>query len=246
MNNADRLPTLFEDDPGFLEATDIDTEDADGGDDGKPPVLRSLSLSQDEILTSILTLTGREEFDADITYGNGAFYRRRVPEPRLKFDIDPQAEGVTEASSTDLPLEDGSLGSVVFDPPFLTYVRQGRTGNGKMIMSGRFAGYWRYEELVEHYTKTLDEVSRVLEVGGHLVFKCQDVHHNHMLHATHSFVIQWAYERGLRLEDIFVLGSNHRLPSPNRKGTQRHARIFHSYFLLFKKIKPGLKIGPSF
>lgn len=210
------------------------------------PVVRSLSANQDDILNGILTLRKLDSFDADITYGNGSFYRRTVPEPRLKFDIDPQVDGVVNASSSALPLADASLRSIVFDPPFLTYVRQNRTGNGSMIMAGRFAGYWRYEELVEHYTQTLDEAARVLETDGILVFKCQDVQHNHRMHATHSFVIQWAFERGLRLEDIFVLGATHRLPAPNRKGTQKHARIFHSYFLLFSKVKPGLKIGPEF
>lgn len=29
----------------------------------------------------------------------------------------------------------------------------------------------------------------------------------------------------------------HRLPSPNRLGVQRHARIFHSYFLVLQKLK---------
>ena len=36
------------------------------------------------------------------------------------------------------------------------------------------------------------------------------------------------------LADLFVLPAKHRLPSPNRAGTQKHARIFHSYFLVLE------------
>lgn len=208
--------------------------------------VQSLSYSQEEILSSILALRGLDRFDADVTYGNGVFYRGSIPEPAVKFDIDPQCEGVVAASSSALPVADASLGSVVFDPPFLTYVRSGRDGNGSMIMAGRFAGYWRYDELVEHYRDTLGEAARVLSDGGTLVFKCQDIVHNHQLHPTSAYVIQWAHTMGLRLVDTYVLGASHRLPAPNRKGSQRHARIHHSYFLVFEKRPAGRKVGPDF
>jgi hypothetical protein len=35
---------------------------------------------------------------------------------------------------------------------------------------------------------------------------------------------------------MFILAANHRMPSPNRAGAQKHARIFHSYFLVFKRL----------
>jgi tRNA G10 N-methylase Trm11 len=153
----------------------------------------------------------------------------------MRFDIDPQQQGVAATCSTDLPLEANSLGSIVFDPPFLTYVRAGRSGNGSMIMSNRFSGYWRYDELETHYRATLAECDRVLRKGGVLIFKCQDIIHNHRMHCTHVNVIRWAAEVGFRLKDLFVLAANHRMPSPNRAGKQKHARIFHSYFLVLEK-----------
>lgn len=198
-------------------------------------VVRSTSHSQTTILRDAarLHLPG-DWWEADLTYGKGGFWKG-LDEPRLKFDIDPQAPGVVAASSDALPLADDSLGSVVFDPPFLTYVRAGRNGNGSMIMARQFAGYWRYDELEEHYKNSLTEISRVLRKDGVLIFKCQDIVHNHRLHPTHSFVIEWARARGLRLLDLYVLTANHRLPAPNRRGTQKHARIHHSYFLLFRR-----------
>ena len=193
-------------------------------------VYKSVYLDQDDILRAIVALHCPDGFDADISYGNGAFYSA-MRAPALKFDIDPQATGVVQASSDCLPLDDSSINSVVFDPPFLTYVRAGREGNGKMIMARRFAGYWTYKELEKHYRATLKECARVLKKKGVLVFKCQDIIHNHKMHCTHANVIKWAAEHGLSLLD---LPAARRLPAPNRKGKQKHARIFHSYFLVLQ------------
>ena len=200
---------------------------------GQSTVVKSVYTDQTELLQNLMALHCPQGFDCDVTYGNGSFYRN-IPTPALKFDIDPQVAGVVQACSTALPVADNVLNSVVFDPPFLTYVRAGREGNGKMIMSRRFAGYWRYDELAKHYRDTLAEIRRVLKRKGVLVFKCQDIVHNHKLHSTHTNVIQWGAENGFRLRDMFILTASHRLPSPNRVGTQKHARIYHSYFLVLE------------
>lgn len=191
-------------------------------------IIRSTYDRQDDILTAIKELHCPDGFDADITYGNGSFWKNRDDEPLLRFDIDPQVEGVVEASSISLPLGDNSISSIVFDPPFLTYVRAGREGNGSMIMAKRFGGYWRYDELQEHYTETLRESARVLVSKGIVVFKCQDIIHNHKMHPTHINVVNWSSVFGFRLRDLFILGGGGKLPSPNRSGKQRHARISHS------------------
>ncbi len=197
-------------------------------------LIRSVSFDQDEILSAIMSLHCKEGFDCDVTYGNGAFWKN-LPQPKLKFDIDPQNEDVLQSSSGMLPLGTNSIKSIIFDPPFLTYVRSGRKGNGSMIMSKRFSGYWKYDELEDHYRETISEAHRVLKTKGIFVFKCQDIIHNHKMHCTHANVIFWADNEGFKLKDLFVLAAKHRLPSPNRKGTQKHARIFHSYFLVFEK-----------
>ena len=195
--------------------------------------VKSVSSDQHEILNGIMDLHCPGGFDADLTYGNGSFYKN-ISRPPHRFDLDGSLDDVVQACSTAVPLQNNSVGSVVFDPPFLTYVRAGRKGNGSMIMSRRFSGYWRYDELEEHYRKTIVEAKRILQPKGVMVFKCQDIVHNHRLHCTHASVIQWAEEAGMRLLDLFVLAAKHRLPSPNRAGTQKHARIFHSYFLVFR------------
>lgn len=201
-------------------------------------MIKSVYYDQSEILGSIMELCGIDRFCADVTYGNGSFYKT-VQDPLLKYDISPQVEGVVEASSSDLPLRDEQLKSLVFDPPFLTYVRAAREGNGNMVMAKRFGGYWRYDELEKHYRETLIEANRVLGKKGIMVFKCQDIIHNHKMHCTHMNVMEWA--KGLfRLKDLFILPAKSRMAIPQQEGTkkkvQKHARIFHSYFMVLEKI----------
>jgi hypothetical protein len=195
-------------------------------------MIKSVSDNQGEILKNIQDLHCGGKFDCDCTFGNGGFYKI-LKKPQHCFDIEPLFPFVTKASSRNLPLADASIESLVFDPPFVTYVRAGRTGNGNMVMSRRFGGYWRYDELAEHYAGTCHEANRVLKKGGKLIVKCQDIVHNHRLHVTHANLIVWA--KPLQLLDLFVLVANHRMPAPNKKGKQRHARIFHSFFLVFEK-----------
>ena len=201
-------------------------------------MIRSVYFDQVEILKSIMELCNIERFCADVTYGNGKFYGD-IEQPIFKGDISPQAEGVTECSSSLLPVADSQFKSLVFDPPFLTYVRAAREGNGNMIMAKRFGGYWRYDELEDHYRATLIEAARVLSKKGIMVFKCQDIIHNHKMHCTHMNVMEWC--KGLfRLKDLFILPVKSRMPIPQQEGTkkkvQNHARIFHSYFMVLEKV----------
>lgn len=201
--------------------------------------IKSVSYDQFEIIRSILTIEGIDTFDADFTYGNGGFYKE-IPKPAHRFDIDPELDGLTEVcSSTETPLDDGQISSIMFDPPFLTYVRSARKGNGNMVMAGRFGGYWRYDELKDHYKKTLNEAHRVLSKKGIFVIKCQDIIHNHKMHCTHANVIDWAKGK-FRLKDLYILPAKHRMSIPPQKGharkVQKHARIFHSYFMVMEKL----------
>ena len=197
--------------------------------------IKSVYSRQEDILQAIFTLRGLDHFDADITYGNGAFYKSgEVPEPSFRSDIEPLFPEVIRASSSNLPIEDSTLGSVIFDPPFLTYIRDRRQGNKGMVMATRFGGYWDYRELQRHYMATIIECARVLQKKGTLVIKCQDIIHNHKMHCTHHNIINWGAGM-FRLADMFILPAQSRMASP-QAGKQRHARIYHSYFLVFEKL----------
>jgi hypothetical protein len=196
--------------------------------------VRSVYESQYAILNAIVSLHCPDGFDADLTFGNGAFWKS-IPRPRLCFDVTPLQDGVIQADSRHLPIESGTIGNAVFDPPFLTYVKNGRDHkDGAVQMTKRFGGYYTYDQLEDHYRDTLSECYRVMKPRAKLVFKCQDIIHNHRMHCTHFRTILMAEAEGFRLADLFVLVAKHRMPGP-QKGTQRHARVWHSYFLVFER-----------
>lgn len=200
-------------------------------------IIKSLSYDQNEILRWIVDLYCPSGIDVDLTFGNGGFYGESgIKLPKVaSFDIQPLKDFVIQASSVSTPMSSVSVESVMFDPPFLTYIKAGRDHNS--IMSKRFSGYWTYQELTDHYVGTLKESSRILKKNGIMIFKCQDIIHNHKMHCTHYNVIEWAKNYSLVLEDLFILGAKHRLPNAQRK-RQLHARIYHSYFLVFRKHLP--------
>ena len=196
--------------------------------------VKSVYDSNREILSAIQRLHCPEGFECDMTYGNGGFWLEQ-PTPKHCFDITPLHPGVVKACSTLLPLPPGSLSNCVFDPPFLTYVQNGRDHkDGAVAMTARFGGYYTYDELEEHYRDTISEAYRVLKPRGKMIFKCQDIIHNHRMHCTHVRVINMAEIEGFRLADLFVLPAKSRMPGP-QKGQQRHARIWHSYFLVLER-----------
>lgn len=197
-------------------------------------MLKSVYETNAEILDAIEALHLPEGYECDVTFGNGSFWKNRAL-PKHCFDITPLQEGVTQADSLLLPLSNESLSNLVFDPPFMTYVKGGRGHKeGKVAMTARYGGYYTYSQLEEHYRGTLSEAYRVLKKGGKMIFKCQDIIHNHKMHCTHANTINWAGYEGFRLLDLFILTAKARMPGP-QKGTQRHSRIFHSYFLVFIK-----------
>lgn len=213
----------------------------------KVETVKSCYESQEDILNSIKKLYCPEGFECDITYGNGVFWKN-IKKPKYCFDIAPTENWITKADSTNIPLDDDVLNNVVFDPPFLTYIKDGKEyKDGAMIMSRRFGGYYSYDQLQEHYEKSLEEMHRVLKNHGKVIFKCQDIIHNHKMHCTHGMIINMAEQISLRLKDIFILVANHRMPMPQENMPnfkQKHARIYHSYFLVLEKVKARkLKYG---
>ena len=146
-------------------------------------LLKSVYESQDEILNAIVRLHVPDGIECDMTYGNGGFWKT-LKKPKHCFDLSPLGAGVKKADSRKLPLPDASLRSAAFDPPFLCYMRDGRSSSKRRkdlartsssIMSNRFGGYWAYPELASHYKETLAEAARVLVKKGFFVIKCQDI-----------------------------------------------------------------------
>ena len=129
-----------------------------------PNLVKSISYSQDEILKWIIRLHCPDGFDLDPTYSKGLFYKN-IPQPRLKFDISPQIEGVHQANCINLPLDNESVNNIIFDPPFL--VSWGKTHD--YPCEKRFGYFPSRKSLREMYKKSIQEFYRILKPGGKLL-----------------------------------------------------------------------------
>jgi hypothetical protein len=192
-----------------------------------PEPIKSIGFDQIDILQDIMTLYCPKGFECDPTYSIGNFYKSHIPQPRYRFDVNPQVPGVIQASADKLPLESESVASINFDPPFV--VNRDKTSG---IMSKRFDHFTRIEDLYTFYRGALKEFYRILISRGILVFKCQDVV-DKANHFSHIEVFNQALSVGFVALDLFVLLSKVRPYVPTKQ--QRHARKYHSYFWVFQK-----------
>ena len=187
-------------------------------------LIPSISYNQHDIIRWIIQLhLGGQPIHCDPTYGNGNFYKPDdVKEPFHTSDI---GDG-TDAS--DLSFPNNSLRSIMFDPPFLQ-----TTGRGSIIKD-RFGSYPTMKDLWAFYASALWEFCRVLQPKGVLIVKSQNTVMSGKQWWSTNYICNLASEFGLELVDEFVLLAKHRMPQHNLK-QQRHARKYHSYFLVFRK-----------
>ena len=208
--------------------------------DFKP--IKSVYNTNDEVIKSIMELYEIEQFDLDCTYSTGNFWKN-LPGPKIKSDLLPKNDTIIKASSENLPFDDGSMKSIMYDPPFVV-AGASYKGNkeGSSIIAKRFEGYTNYRELTENYYNTLKELYRVCEKGGLVVMKCQDTVSGGKNHFTHCLIMNMAMEIGFYPRDMFILHNKVRINSFGTKWTkQEHARKYHSYYWVFEKVKPRVK-----
>jgi hypothetical protein len=208
--------------------------------DFKP--VKSVYTSNFEAIRNIMDLYKIERFDLDCTYSKGNFWKD-LPGPTYKSDLFPVNESVVEADSENLPFENNSMKSIMYDPPFVV-AGASYKGNkeGSSIIAKRFEGYTTYNDLKVNYFNTLKELYRICDKGGYVVMKCQDTVSGGKNHFTHCLIMNMALQIGFYPRDMFVLTSNVRINSFGTKWTkQEHARKYHSYFWVFEKVKPKVK-----
>ena len=195
--------------------------------------MRYLSVfeSDSDILKAIsdIFLKGKW-FDLDCTYSKGVFYYN-IEQPKMKSDLNPLFEDVIQADSTKLEhIENNSLLSVVFDPPFL--FRNRKSINNDKI-SKRFTYFNSYDELLRMYKDSMDCINSKLCSGGYLFFKCQDMTDG-KFYCTHNDIINYAIQNGYELKDIIIKKSKSKLQRDAKQ--QNCVGKIHSYWLVFKKV----------
>ncbi len=197
----------------------------------KQEVIKSIQNSDRDILSSIrvLFLNGKN-FDLDPCYSTGTFYED-LERPFMKMDKTPKDDEVIKNDIINgIDLKDNSIFSIVFDPPFM-FGKHGKTDEN--IMTKRFTMFDSWQDLENMYKKSLQEFYRILQNGGIIAFKCQD-YTDSKTTLTHCFVWKWALEIGFNVEDLFIMAfKGGRVWNSNL--VQRHARKYHSYWLVLKK-----------
>lgn len=175
-----------------------------------------------------------DRFDLDATYSTGKMWDG-LKTPRLKFDIEPAFPEVEKADVLSLPLESESIGSAMFDPPFLATTGKSLKKSGDSnVIAKRFGVYPNESKLHTMYYGALDELYRVLTPGGLLVFKCQDKVSSGHQYFSHVYVHDYAIETGFYPKDLFILVAKSRLVAKWQR-KQQHARKYHCYFWVFQK-----------
>lgn len=168
-------------------------------------------------------------YDLDCTYSKGNFYKN-IDEPRIKSDIEPLFDDVIKSNSMSLEfIEDNSLNSIVFDPPFLFRNRKSLNTDK---MSKRFSYFMNYEDLINMYEASIKCFCKKLKKGGILCFKCQDMSDG-KFYCTHNEIINICKNTNLELKDIIIKNSKTKLQKEAKQ--QNCVAKTHSYWLIFKK-----------
>lgn len=213
--------------------------------------IKSIGYSQHELLYNIMNMhNDGKPFDMDLTYSKGAFYGSfnitsidgekktiKIPQPKYKLDVCPQQDDTIKIEPLgNLPFDDNSIGSVVFDPPFVISVGPSMNTDNKRnnIIARRFASYYPVNQLLESYYHWMNEIYRVLKPGGIACVKCQKTITGGKSLNSPEYLWLIGESLGFDMIDSFMLLAKARLISGKVK-TQYHSRRFESEFLVFKK-----------
>lgn len=174
---------------------------------------------------------------ADVTYGNGVFWRM-VPPDAYKVLATDLKDGV---DCRELPYTDESVDCVVFDPPYMH-----TPGGTAHVGHQNYEGYYRnngagngtskkyHEAVLDLYFTAAKEADRVLRTEGFYIVKCQDEVCANQQRLTHIEIANELATYGFIAEDLFVVMRNNK-PGVSRILRQAHARKNHSYFIAFRK-----------
>ncbi len=204
-------------------------------------IVKSVYTSNFDAIKNIMDLYKIEQFDLDCTYSKGTFWKD-LKGPKIKSDLEPKNESIMQASSENLPFDDNSMKSIMYDPPFIIAGKTYRDSKeGSTLMTKRFEGYTTYNDLKINYYNSLKELYRICDKGGFVVMKCQDTVTGGKQYFTHAMVMNMAITLGFYPRDLIVLTNKVRINSFGTKWKkQEHARKYHSYFWVFEKKKVNI------
>ena len=177
-------------------------------------VLSAYQASNEDVFPKVLDLYVPDgSVVADVTYGNGVFWKNVEPQ---KYQLLP-TDITAGIDCRVLPYKDGEIDCVVFDPPYMhspggtaysshkpyeSYYRNNGTGNRTKSKY--------HEAVLELYVDGGREAYRVLRDRGVLIVKCQDEICSNRQRFTHVEIMQKYEDIGFIAEDLFVVMRNNR------------------------------------
>jgi len=136
----------------------------------------------------------------DMTYGEGNFWTRYRPTNLIGHDKF-KGDGV---DFCDLPYDDVSLPTIVFDPPYISTGNRATSTTDDLYDRfgiGDLSGYASVRALID---LGLAECSRVLAPKGHLLVKCMDYTESGRKHWSTFDTYATARLLGLRMVDRII------------------------------------------
>lgn len=198
-------------------------------------IIKTISFNEGDILRDIQELHCQDGFELDPCFSIGSFYKKNgIKQPKYKFDINPQARGVIMSDADNLPIEGGTIKSIMFDPPFLSSSGESHenSNDNSNIIAKRFSVFKNMNELWNWYIRCMTEYKRILKPDGVLVFKNQDTVSSAKQYFSHCFIMNEAVKLGFYPKDMFILLAKNRIIGGNHD-IQQHARKFHCYYWVF-------------
>jgi SAM-dependent methyltransferase len=176
----------------------------------------------------------RPQLILDATVNTGRFWQGSE-RPVIGMDIDARHRPEVVADNMRMPLRDGCLEVVVYDPPHVPNQGQDQSKDfntrfGLVLKSPAENGY-NFSHLYPPFTR---EAYRVLKPEGILLCKIADYVHGHRFQWAHLDLIQAAAAVGFCPCDCIVKIRKGPIVSPRWK-TAHHARRHHCYWLVFRK-----------
>jgi hypothetical protein len=199
-------------------------------------VVTSIVGDNSDIFPSIMALfVPPTAIVADVTYGNGVFWKSIPPDEYLLFPTDIQ----TGVDFTALPYDSGSIDCVVLDPPYI-YSPKGTIkesiSKGYALNAEKGGALLRNQAAVlDLYRRGCVEAHRVLKRNGVLILKTKDTIESGKQIWMHVSLMDTP---GFKCEDLFILTQKTTPAMDPKWGAQKHARKNHSYFLVLRKVEP--------
>lgn len=186
-----------------------------------------------ELMEQVAALWIKEDdVVVDSTFGRGVFWKHLPGLPHHAHDL--KVDGVDLGN---LPHADCAVDVVALDPPYRPSHGSKNFGDHSLAQAYGLGGGGldTIEDVLALYRRGAAEAWRVLNSGGRLICKSQDMTYGHRLHLVSLDVLRIIEGSGFKMVDQFILGNEARLQSSKWQNQER-ARRAHSVLWVAAKV----------